>query len=71
MALVVERKKLKILFLDLFVDRVHLSYKFFFFSFPSSSFKECIVIPVHNHPTSLGKRERQGDAPCTPTGEIP
>lgn len=39
-----ERKKLKIHFLDLFVDRVHFSYKVFFFSFPSSSFKECIVI---------------------------
>src|SRR6266496_4878813 len=33
---------------------------------------------VHNHPTSLGKRERQGDylppgqgPPCTPAGEVP
>src|SRR6476620_8450799 len=26
---------------------------------------------MHNHPTSLGRRERQGDAPCTPAGEIP
>src|SRR5437660_5645135 len=33
---------------------------------------------MHNHPTSLGKRERQGDylppgqgPPCTPAGEVP
>src|SRR2546421_8207301 len=27
--------------------------------------------PVHNHPTSLEKRERQEDTPCTLAGEIP
>src|SRR5713101_1705594 len=36
------------------------------------------VLLVHNHPTSLGKRERQGDylpprqgPPCTLAGEVP
>src|SRR6266704_6477095 len=29
------------------------------------------VLLVHNHPTSLGKRERQGDTPCTPAEEVP
>src|SRR5712691_13300422 len=26
---------------------------------------------VPNHPTSLGKRDRQEDTPCTPAGEVP
>src|SRR6266566_3646375 len=36
---------------------------------PTHEYLKSTLVP--NHPTSLGKRESQGDAPCTPAGEIP